>query len=54
MKRLLSIIAIAVMAVSMLAMVSCGKHEFSGNIDGDKNMTIKAVNAETGDRKSVV
>ena len=49
MKRLLSIIAIAVMAVSMLAMVSCGKHEFSGNIDGDKNMTIKAVNAETGD-----
>lgn len=49
MKRLLSIIAIAVMAVSMLAMVSCSKHEFSGNIDGDKNMTINAVNADTGD-----
>ena len=31
----------------MLAMVSCGKHEFSGNLDDDKNMTINAVNADT-------
>ena len=49
MKRLLSIIAITVLAVFMLAMVSCGKHEFSGNLDDDKNMTINAVNADTGD-----
>ena len=49
MKRFLSIIAITVLAVSMLAMVSCGKHEFSGNLDDDKNMTINAVNADKGD-----
>lgn len=49
MKRFLSIIAITVLAVSMLAMVSCGKHEFSGNMDDEKNMTITAVNADKGD-----
>ena len=49
MKKIVSIIAIAVLAVSMLAMVSCGKHEFSGQLDSDKNMTINAVNADKGD-----
>ena len=49
MKKIVSIIAIAVLTVSMLAMVSCGTHEFSGSIDDDKNMTINAVNADTGD-----
>ena len=49
MKKTVSIIAIAVLAVSMLAMVSCGKHEFSGNVESDKNMTINAVNADKGD-----
>ena len=49
MKKIISIIAVAVLAVSMLTMVSCGKHEFSGSIDGDKNMTINAVNADAGD-----
>ena len=49
MKRFLSIIAITVLTVSMFVMVSCGKHEFSGNMDDEKNMTITAVNADTGD-----
>ena len=49
MKKIISIITITVLAVSMLTMVSCGKHEFSGNLDDDKNMTINAVNADTGD-----
>ena len=49
MKKIVSIIAIAVMAVSMLAMVSCGKHELSGQVDSDKSMTSNAVNADTGD-----
>lgn len=49
MKKIVSIIAIAVLAVLMLAMVSCGKHEFSGNVESDKNMTINAVNADKGD-----
>ena len=49
MKRIISIIVVAVLAVSMLAMTSCGKKEFSGSIDGDKNMTINAVKADTGD-----
>ena len=49
MKRFISIIAIMALAVSMLAMTSCGKEEFSGSIDGDKNMTINAVKADDGD-----
>ena len=49
MKKIISIIAIAALAVSMFAMTSCSKHEFSGQTDGDKNMTINAVNADKGD-----
>ena len=49
MKKIVSIIAVAILALSMLTMVSCGKYEFSGQMDDDKNMTIKAVNADTGD-----
>ena len=49
MKRVLSIIAAAVLAVSMLAMVSCGGTEFSGIVDSDKDMTINAVNAGAGE-----
>ena len=49
MKKIISIIAIAVLAVSMIAMTSCGKHEFSGQVDSDKNMTINAVKADKGD-----
>ena len=49
MKKTISIIAIAALAVSMIAMTSCSKHEFSGQTDGDKNMTINAVNADKGD-----
>lgn len=49
MKKIISIITIAVLAVSMLAMTSCGKHEFSGQLDDEKNMTITAVKADDGD-----
>ncbi len=49
MKKIISIIAIAALAVSMFAMTSCSKHEFSGQTAGDKNMTINAVNADKGD-----
>ena len=49
MKRILSIITAAVLAVSMLAMVSCGGSDFSGIVDSDKDMTINAVNAGTGE-----
>ena len=49
MKKIISIIAIAALAVSLFAMTSCSKHEFSGQTDGDKNMTINAVNADKGD-----
>ena len=49
MKRIISIIIAAVMAVSMLAMTSCTKEEFSGSVESDRNMTIKAVKADTGD-----
>lgn len=49
MKKIVTIIVIAVLAVSMLAMTSCGKKEFSGSVDDDKNMTINAVKADTGD-----
>lgn len=49
MKRFISIIAIMALAVSMLAMTSCGKKEFSGNVESDKSMTINAVKADAGD-----
>ena len=49
MKRIISIIVVAVLAVSMLAMTSCGKKEFSGSVEDDKNMTITAVKADAGD-----
>ena len=48
-KRFVSIIVVAMLAVSMLAMTSCGKSEFSGSVDDDKNMTINAVKAADGD-----
>ena len=49
MKKIVSIIVVAVLVVAMLSMTSCGKREFSGSIDGDKNMTINAVKADEGD-----
>ena len=49
MKRFISIIAIMALAVSMLAMTSCSKREFSGSVDSDKSMTINAVKADAGD-----
>ncbi len=49
MKRIITIIAIMALAVSMLAMTSCGKKEFSGNVESDKSMTINAVKADKGD-----
>lgn len=49
MKKFISIIAIAVLAVSMLTMVSCGKSEFSGSVDDEKHMTVNAVKADKGD-----
>ena len=49
MKRIISIVLVAVLTVSMLAMTSCGKKEFSGSVEDDKNMTITAVKADAGD-----
>lgn len=49
MKKIISIIVVAMLAVSMLAMTSCGKEEFSGTVDSDKSMTINAVKADKGD-----
>ncbi|MBR2390710.1 MAG: hypothetical protein IKA94_07950 [Mogibacterium sp.] len=49
MKRFISIMALVVLTVSMIAMTSCGKSELSGQIDGDKNMTINAVKADKGE-----
>ena len=49
MKRFISIIALVVLTVSMIAMTSCGKSEFGGVADDDKHMTINAVKADTGD-----
>ena len=49
MKRFISIVALIVLTVSMIAMTSCGKSEFSGESVDDKHMTINAVKADTGD-----
>lgn len=40
MKKLLSVIAVIVLAASMLTMVSCGKSELKGETVDDKNMAI--------------
>jgi len=48
-KRIITIIVAAVLAVSMLAMTSCSKREFSGSAESEKNMTINAVKAGAGD-----
>ena len=49
MKRFISIMALVVLTVSMIAMTSCGKSEFGGESVDDKHMTINAVKADTGD-----
>ena len=49
MKKLLSVLAVIVLAASMLAMVSCGKSELTGETIDDKSMTITASRADTGD-----
>lgn len=49
MKKLFSIFAVIVLAASMLAMVSCGKSELSGEIIDDKSMAVTASKADTGD-----
>lgn len=49
MKKLLSVIAVIVLAASMLTMVSCGKSELKGETVDDKNMTITASKAAAGD-----
>ena len=49
MKRFISIVALIVLTVSMIAMTSCGKSEFGGESVDDKHMTINAVKADTGD-----
>ena len=49
MKRFISIVALVMMMVSMIAMTSCGKSEFGGESVDDKHMTINAVKADTGD-----
>lgn len=38
-----------VVAMAMLVMVSCGKHELSGNIEDEKNMTITANKSDKDD-----
>ena len=49
MKRFISIVALVMMMVSMIAMTSCGKSEFGGESVDDKHMTINAVKADKGD-----
>ena len=49
MKKLFSIFAVIVLAASMLAMVSCGKSELTGETIDDKSMTITASRADTRD-----
>ena len=49
MKKLFSISAVIVLAATMLAMVSCGKSELTGETIDDKSMTITASRADTGD-----
>lgn len=49
MKKLMSVVAVIVLAASMLTLVSCGKSELSGEVIDDKSMTITASRADTGD-----
>lgn len=49
MKKLFSVFAVIVLAASMLAMVSCGKSELTGETIDDKSMTVTASKADTGD-----
>ncbi len=49
MKKLLSVFAVIVLAASMLAMVSCGKSELSGETIDEKSMTVTASKAAAGD-----
>lgn len=48
MKKILSVIMIAMMAMSMLALTSCGP-TLSLNIDDEKNATIDCKRADAGD-----
>ena len=48
MKKLVSIILIAVLSMTMLLMTSCGS-EFSGTDNDEKHLTINAKNAGVGD-----
>ena len=49
MKKPVSVFAVIVLVVSMLAMVSCGKAELSGETIDDKSMTITASKSDAGD-----
>jgi len=49
MKKLISVFAVIVLTVSMLAMVSCGTSEFSGEVANEQGLTITAKNAAAGD-----
>ena len=49
MKKLLSVFVVIVLAASMLAMVSCGKSELSGETIDEKSMTVTASKAAAGD-----
>ena len=49
MKKPVSVFAVIVLVVSMLAMVSCGKAELSGETIDDTSMTITASKSDAGD-----
>jgi hypothetical protein len=49
MKKTVSLFAVIVLVVSMLAMASCGKAELSGEAIDDKSMTITASKSDAGD-----
>ena len=49
MKKRSLFVVVMIMAVAMIVMVSCGKHELTGNVEDEKNMTITAVNSDKGD-----
>ena len=49
MKRNHILTVILVLAISALALTACGKSEFSGNWEGEKKMTVTAVNASPND-----
>ena len=49
MKKLMSVVAVIVLAASMLTLVSCGKSELTGEVIDEKSMTVTASKADTGD-----